>query len=224
MIFANSLICDEDKCARLQKDALLAPDRDNRVFVDPGFRSMDRAWTKVLLTRFCFGLVRWPVPSAANSSKFEIHFGFRTQNLEFLVMKYRNLIWFSNISCHLFFRDLNINHVGTNCAAGQFIWCSPPPNSRMLAVTVNFTRQAFLGIAVSSYHQILLYLQFPFPSAIPYVFHAGITHTAGLIFPQRNGRLREVYIGLMAEAARVECDFDPIWFSFEQLFGNICLL
>ena len=35
----------------------------------------------------------------------------------------------------------------------------------MLAVTVNFTRQAFLGIAVSSYHKILLYLQFPFPSA-----------------------------------------------------------
>ena len=34
-----------------------------------------------------------------------------------------------------------------------------------MAVTVNFTRQAFLGIAVSSYHQILLYLQFPFPSA-----------------------------------------------------------
>ena len=50
------------------------------------------------------------------------------------------------------------------------------------------------------------------------------SHTAGLTFPQKNGRLREVYIGLMAEAARVECDFDPIWFSFEQLFGNICLL
>ena len=89
-----------------------------------------------------------------------------------------------------------------------------------VTITVNFTRQAFLGIAVSSYHQILLYLQFPFSSAE--FFHASITHTAGLTFPQKNGRLR--YIGLMAEAARVECDFDPIWFSFEQLFGNICLL
>ena len=91
-----------------------------------------------------------------------------------------------------------------------------------VTITVNFTRQAFLGIAVSSYHQILLYLQFPFSSAK--FFHDGATHRAGLTFPQKHGRLREVYIGLMAEAARVECDFDPIWLSFEQLFGNICLL
>ena len=186
---------------------------------------MDRAWTKVLLTRFCFGLVRWPVPSAANSSKFEIHFGFRTQNLEFLVMKYRNLIWFSNISCHLFFRDLNIKPCWNQLCRWSIYMMLPPSQLVNAGSNSQFYETGF------SWDCSLFISPNPSLSAIsisickiPYVFHAGITHTAGLIFPQKNGRLREVYIGLMAEAARVECDFDPIWFSFEQLFGNICLL